>query len=155
MPSQSKRILLLVLLTAAALPLGCENSKPPDPVATSWKKLKVEYSVGSPPTVTMKSWETEDQKLLDDIHDALKIKSKQALTLVPTMRTNRIVITLADGNDVIMHIYDEEQLSYHNPANRQQSYSILADKGFVEKLRNVIQTATGEKIHFYTRCKNK
>lgn len=148
MLSQSKQILLLVLLTVSVTSSGCENSKP-DPVATSWKKLKVEYCVGSPPTVTMKSWETEDQKLLDDIHDALKIKSRQALTLVGTMTTNRIAITLADGNDVIMYILDEERLSYHNPANRQQSYSVITDKGFVEKLRNVIQAATGERIHFY------
>lgn len=147
-PSQSRRVLLLVLLAATTLPSGCGNSKT-DPVAASWKKIKVEYCVGSPPMVTMKSWETEDRKLLEDLRGALKIKSRQALSLVPTMTTNRIALTLADGKDIVMYIYDEERLSFYNVADRRQSCSITTDRGFVEKLKNVIRDAADEPIHFY------
>jgi len=97
----------------------------------------------------MKSWETEDRKLLEDLRGALKIKSRQALSLVPTMTTNRIALTLADGKDIVMYIYDEERLSFYNVADRRQSCSITTDRGFVEKLKNVIRDAADEPIHFY------
>jgi hypothetical protein len=130
------------------MPLGCEKSTL-NPAAASWQKIKVEYCVGTPPAVAMASWETEDQRLLGELRDALEIKSRQGLISVPTMTTNRIALTLADGDDFVLHIYDEEMLSFYNPANRQQSYAITADKGFVEKLRSVIQAARGERVHSY------
>ena len=146
--SPSQRVLLFVLLAAASLPLGCEN-RTVNPVDASWKKIEVEYCVGEPPVVAMASWGTEDPRLLAELREALVIASRQGLTLVPTMTTNRIALTLADGSDVVLHIYDEERLSYYNPADRQESYSIVTNKGFVEKLRNTIQTTTGESIQFY------
>jgi hypothetical protein len=97
----------------------------------------------------MKSWMTEDHVLLDNLYKAFKIRKKQGLTLIPTMTTNCIRIKMTDGQDIIMYIYDEELLSFYNASDRQQSYSIHAERGFVDKLRNVIQSETGETISFY------
>ena len=147
MPTQ---VLLLAILTAAVASLGCNNNYP-DPATTAWAKIEVNYCVGSPPTVTMKSWATEDQGLLNDLHDAFKIKTKRGLSLVGTMTTNCIELRLADGKAIVMYVLGEERLTSHNPANRKQSYSLTTEKGFVGKLRDVIQAATGETVHFYYR----
>ena len=157
MSSQSKRAKWVIQLVIAApiLLFGCclGSCLIPwpqlNPAAVPWKKMTVEYCMGEPPAVTMKSWETEDQKLLNDLRGVLIIKEQRGSILVPTMLTNRIAVTRTDGKNIIMYIPSEYEVWFHNAANRKQSYSSYIDSVFATKLRYMIEDATGERIHFY------
>ena len=154
MPSQSKRVKWAIPLVLAVpiLLFGCCFLSGPqlDPTAVSWKKMTVEYCVGtSSEEAVMKTWETEDKKLLNDLRSALKITHQQGLSVAGYMRTNRIVITLADGKNIRMSVYTDEGMRLYNEENKKEVYNLETDGSFVKKLRNVIQDATGEPIHFY------
>ena len=97
----------------------------------------------------MKSWETKDQGLLKELHDAFKVRATHGLSLIQTMTTNRLALTLEDDRELLLYIFDTGRLTWYNRRDRQESYAIDVEGVFVDTLRRTIQATTREAVHFY------
>jgi hypothetical protein len=125
-----------------------------------WKRLSVDYCVGEGQQVQMKTWTTSEPQLLNKLRNSLTIYRQTGLTLIGTMRTNRLTIDFNYGNRLEMYVIQEEecklspyqgekcQLSFHDPDRRYLSFHLDTSGEFVRLMRKEIEAGGEGKIHF-------
>ena len=114
-----------------------------------WTEISVDYCVGPGPDVKMKTWSTANAKVLRELQDSLDVESARWLSLIARMTTNRIELKTADGDTLIIHVFDAHSLSMYDAQHAGDSFSLKIRGDFVARLKAIIETAEGERIHFW------
>lgn len=148
MPNMLTPAIALLILVASGCLCGCE--KRGTEADTRWTSLGVRYCVGEGPDVREKEWFTKDPALLNSLSTAIANRSEmKRLSLIGTMRTNRLCVNRADGSRLEIYILSEKGfISVHDPDSPHDSASMSVSSEFSGKLKNAIRSSTGEEPHF-------
>lgn len=123
----------------------------PNLMESRWVSLTVFYCVGDGKdgVVQGKKWTTKDKEVLTRLRSAYHEIARRGGMVAGTMTTNKVAITLENGQEWWLYLFDEHLASLQGVPNRRPTYHLEINPNFVESLRAEILRETGETAYFY------
>lgn len=138
--------IVLLLLISCDSRQGIEKDLTSDDI--HWVKMEVKYSIGPHSSYQTKSITIDDEDFLRQLKSLFLIRR----TVIPPgagrLVTNSQHLYLSNGNEILMCIFDYDQVNYTS-LDLKQSCSSYIEFGYVEELKDYIQRIEKAPVHFF------
>ena len=141
------RVSLLALCLLAA---GCGEDLP-NPAASAWKTLEIEYCL---PGGEARILVTQQAETLEQLRAAMTPKQTKALDSILKSNTNELRLTLASGQKWNLYFRDlPTSITFHDPNAPTRSYVADISNELYERLAAALKSAGGPPISLVGGCR--